>query len=118
MSFLSSCNNFFKDVYVIFKAALIILRSSKQHAILGRRCSTPLRTEELVGCYIDELYVLVMAVVASLSLPGEQDQNITLVLPHFLVVFRHFFSRFLHFIPHFGIPAGRLSRPGRPWLRH
>ena len=32
--------------------------------------------------------------------------------------FSHFSSNFLHFLPHFGLPGGRLAYPGRPWLRH
>ena len=32
--------------------------------------------------------------------------------------FSHFSSNFLHFLPHFGLPGGRLAHPGRPWLRH
>ena len=49
--------------------------------------------------------------VASLSLPGGQFSSFSCIFPHFP-------SIFLHFLPHFGLPGGRLAHPGRPWLRH
>ena len=53
--------------------------------------------------------------VASLSLPGGQDRMISSIFPHFPVAS----LIFLHFLPHFGLPGGRLAHPGRPWwLRH
>ena len=55
--------------------------------------------------------------VASLSLPGGQDKNISSIFPHF-PLFSHIFLNFFHFLPQFGLPGGRLANPGRPWQRH
>ena len=56
--------------------------------------------------------------VASLSLPGGQDQKYFLNHHLFSCSFSHFSSNFLHFLPHFGLPGGRLAHPGRSWLCH
>ena len=43
------------------------------------------------------------------------------IFPQYFLIsrsFSHFSSNFLNFLPHFGLPGGRLAHPGRPWLRH
>ena len=52
------------------------------------------------------MYMLPRA-VASLSLPGGQEKNISSMFPHFPVVSLIFPFFFFHFIPHFGLPGGR-----------
>ena len=56
--------------------------------------------------------------IASLSLLGGQDRNISSIFPHFHVVSLIFPQFFFIFFPHFGLPGGRLAHPERPWLRH
>ena len=50
--------------------------------------------------------------VASLSLPGGQDKMISSIFPQFPVASLIFSSIFLLFLPHFGLPGGRLTHPG------
>ena len=38
--------------------------------------------------------------------------------PQSLINFSYFFSDFTCFLPHLGHPGGRVTHPGRPWLRH
>ena len=57
--------------------------------------------------------------VASLSTPDGQDRNISSIFNAFSCIFSHFSLNFLHFLPHFGLPGGRLAHPGSPAkLRH
>ena len=51
--------------------------------------------------------------VASLTVPGGQEFH----LPH-LLSFLIFPQTFTHFLPHLDPPGGRVTHPGRPWLRH
>ena len=48
--------------------------------------------------------------VASLSLPGGQDKNISSIFPHFPV--------FSLILLHFGTPGGPAAHPRMPWLRY
>ena len=56
--------------------------------------------------------------VASLSLPGGQDQNISSYLSSFLEHCLIFPQFCFHFLPHFGLLGGWVAHPGMPWLRH
>ena len=50
--------------------------------------------------------------------PGWARVPLSSFFPQILINFSYFSSNFLHFLPHFDTPGGRLAHPGRPWLRH
>ena len=50
--------------------------------------------------------------------PGWAGVPLSSFFPQTLINSTNFSSNFTYFLPHFGLPGGRLAHPGRSWLRH
>ena len=50
--------------------------------------------------------------------PGWAIVPLSSFFSQILIIFFLFSSNFAYFLPHFGLPGGRVAHPGRPWLRH
>ena len=81
------------------------IRSHVKYFVLEKVCSLPIQIS------------FGPRAVASLSLPGGQDKNVSSIFLIFLY-FPSFFLIFSSFSSSFWTSGGRLAHPGRPWLRH